>query len=378
MQEGSVEQEQFNATVPFEFRAGIPVMQVEVNGEKGWFLFDTGAPNVISKEFAARLNLQAEAKGRINDSGGNSTTGNDYISLDKFTIGGVSFLNTGGVVQDLRASDIFKCLNIDGIIGANLMRQAFWKLDYTKETISLSSHINDFALDSTYMSMPFDVKFTGTPIVDIELAELTVKKMIFDTGSNGHFSMPLVSLKALQDTIEVKTTWELGATSYGVGGKALSDTIFYAVIDTMHLGEISVPNNVVAFAEHSDNFGNEFFKNYDVILDWDSRQIYMREVSPYDNSVLETHGFGVNLTGGQMLVGSIFAGSSADGKLEIDDQIIRIDEYLFDPAPEGLICELVNSREIKFRERDSIQTTVKRGEETITFELERMKLLGEE
>jgi hypothetical protein len=65
MQEGSVEQEQFYASVPFEFRAGIPVMQVEVNGEKGWFLFDTGAPNVISKKFAARLNLQAEAKGRI-------------------------------------------------------------------------------------------------------------------------------------------------------------------------------------------------------------------------------------------------------------------------------------------------------------------------
>jgi len=101
----------------------------------------------------------------------------------------------------------------------------------------------------------------------------------------------------------------------------------------------------------------------------------MREVSPYNYTELKALGFGVDLTNGQIRVGSIFAGSQAEEKLKKDDQILRIDEYNFDPAPEGLICQLVNNRELQFTDRDSIDITVKRGEEILNLKLKQMKLL---
>jgi hypothetical protein len=375
MQEGSVEQEQFNETIPFEYRGGLCFIEVEVNGEKAMFLFDTGAPNVISEALAKKLNLKIETQGGVKDSGGNRTKGNAFVSISDISISGVHFKNTGAVVQDLSATDIFKCLEIDGIIGANLMRQAFWKLDYENETISLSSDLNDFEIDSSYAVLPFDVKMTGTPVVDITFGGVMAKKMIFDTGSNKDFSLPLSYLRESQQQASIATVWELGATSYGIGGKTLADTIFYAVIDTMRLGNLVVPNSVVAFDAHSDNFGNSFFKHYDVVLDWESRKIYMKSFIPYDNSTLRSHGYGVHLINGRLEVGSLYNGSPAEGKLEIGDRILRIDEYDFSTDAGELICELVNSRKISFKERDVIEMTVARNTGTFTVTLHRAVLL---
>lgn len=376
MQEGSVEQEQFNVTVPFEFRGGLCFINVEVNGEEAWFLFDTGAPNLVSEKLAERLNLETETEGGVRDSGGNSTKGNAFVRVEDINIGGVHFKNTGAVIQNLSSSDIFKCLEIDGVIGANLMRQAFWKLDYEEETISLSSNLDDFEVDSTYEILPFDVKMTGTPTVPISFGGVTVKNMIFDTGSNKDFSFPLRHLRQAQAKAPIATTWELGATSYGVGGKALADTIFYAVIDTMRLGELTIRNSVVAFDAHSDNFGNAFFKHYDIILDWQGRNIFMKSIAPFENSTLRSHGYGLNLINSGLEIGSIFHGSPADGKLEFGDRILKIDEFDFSSDASELICEMVNSKSLEIKERDVIEMTVERGEEVLNFQLERIKLLG--
>jgi hypothetical protein len=376
MQDGSVEQKEFLVTVPFEMRGGLCFIEVEVNGEKGLFLFDTGAPNIVSEPFAERLSLETETQGGVKDSGGNRTKGNAFVRLEDINIGGVHFMNTGAVVQNLSSSDIFDCMGIDGIIGANLMRKAFWKIDYKEETIGFSSNLDDFAVDSTYQVLPFLVNMTGTPVVDISFGGETVNGMTFDTGSNKEFSMPLKSLRAAQKSTPITTTWELGATSYGVGGKALADTIFYAVIDTMTLGELSILNSVVSFDVHSDNFGNAFLEHYDVVLNWETRQIYMKPITTYDYSALETHGYGVNLVNGNIEIGSLYNGSPADGNLEIGDRILQIDEYNFEQNP-SLICEMVNAREVDFKKRDSIEMTIKRGEETLTLTLAKMTLLGD-
>lgn len=375
MQDGSVEQEQFNVTVPFEFRAGLSFINVKVNGEEAWFLFDTGAPNIISEKLAEKLKLETKTKGGVRDSGGNRSKGNAFVQIEDIDIGGIHFKNTGAVIQNLRSSDIFKCLEIDGIIGANLMRQAFWKLDYESQTISLSSELKDFGIDSTYTVLPFDVKMTGTPIVDITFNGVTAKKMVFDTGSNKEFSLPLSYLREAQKQDTIATVWELGATSYGVGGKALSDTTFYAIIDSMELGDLVVPTSVVAFDAHSDNFGNAFFEHYDVVLDWENRKIYLRSITPYENSALSSHGYGVELINRRLEVGSIYNGSAADGKLEIGDHILQIDEYDFSGDAAELICDLVKSREIKLSERETIEIKLRRGQDTLNFQLDQIQLL---
>ena len=57
-QEGSIKQASFNAEIPFEYRLGLVIIKVELNNQTYDFVFDSGAPNVLSKELAATLGIK--------------------------------------------------------------------------------------------------------------------------------------------------------------------------------------------------------------------------------------------------------------------------------------------------------------------------------
>ncbi len=363
-------------TIPYEDKAGVMIIEATINGEKGSFLFDTGAPNVISEEFAEKLQLKTLAKSRVNDSGGNTTKGNANVRLDSVVIGGVLFENTGAVVQNLSSSDIFRCLDFDGIIGANLMKLAYWKLDFQKQEITFTSNLEDLELNAEYDSIPFTSKFTGTPMIDVKLNHVNVRNIVFDTGSNGHISVPTASLNVLSDSIPVERAYSLGATRYGVGGISQTDTTYFAIIDSISMGEIILEKKVVEFEPVADNIGMDFFKNYDIIMDWENDLIHMRKVQEYDYDDLTTFGFGVNLTNGQVLVGSIHHNSPSDGVLNPNDRILRIDEFDFEGKGSDLICEMIRSKSMRLEDRKVIEMVIDREGETKTIQLEKKVILS--
>jgi len=375
LQEGSVHEDKFLETIPFEMRIGVPIVTATVNGKKGNFLFDTGAPNVISVDFAEQLNLNERLKNKITDSGGHIVNDQSYISIDSIQLGGVNFLSTGGVVMDLKSSRIFRCLDIDGIIGANLMRQAAWKIDYEDETISFSSHIDTFQVDSTFMAIAFIQRMQGTPMVDMTVNGVEVKKMIFDTGSNKGLSMPLRILKEIRtSTPTLQEIYAEGSSSYGVGGKDKSDTIFYAAIDSLYIGNQLMKPEVISFDENSDTFGNEILENFQVVLDWKKQMIYLKPIAQQGSS-LDTFGFNIELIEGAVRVGSIYENSSASEFLQLGDTLSRLQDYQIDEMSEDEICELLVNRTLRFNSSNQISIVVKRSSGLETFELEKRRLL---
>ncbi len=370
---GEAQAESFYVTIPFEYRAGLPFVEVTVNGEKGLFLFDTGAPNVISEDFAEKLGVKTLAEAKVNDSGGNSTKGNANVKLDDVEIGGVHFYDTGAIVQNLKGSDIFNCLNFDGLIGANLMRLAFWKLDYRNQEISMASDLSQFGDMTGYTKLPFKPKFTGTPVVSIELNDQTISDLTFDTGSNGHTSFPVSSLKKFSS--ELESIYSVGATSYGVGGRAQSDTTFYIVMDSIRFGEIGMKNKIVEFEEHANNIGSDFLRYFDFIMDWEAKVIYLKKHSEYEYEHIESIGFGVNLEGGKVLVGYIYEGSASEESLQMGDEILRIGENDFENADPNLICELLKERKLVWEDSDRVELLIRRNGEKISLSLDKKKLL---
>ncbi len=373
MTAGESQKEPFHVTIPFEYKAGLPFVQVTVNGVKGNFLFDTGAPNVISEELAEKLGVKSLAEAKVNDSGGNSTRGNANVKLDNVEIGGVHFYNTGAIVQNLSGSDIFKCLKFDGVIGANLMRTAFWKIDYQNGEISIASDLN--LLDSLdgYTTLTFKQKFTGTPEISIQVNGQTISDLTFDTGSNGHISMPLSKMSDFGDQLE--STYSIGATSYGVGGRTQSDTTYYVMTDSITFGEEFFERKIVEFEAHADNIGNEFLQNFDVIMDWQSKQFYLKKRKEYDHERIESIGLGVNLQSGKVFVGYIYKGSDADGKLQLDDEILRLGDNVFEDVSPETICQLLIDRDLVVEDQNQVEIEIKRNGERITFQLDKKKLL---
>ena len=46
--------------IPFEYRLGLPIINVTINGESYDFLFDTGASNIISQELSKKINAKTK------------------------------------------------------------------------------------------------------------------------------------------------------------------------------------------------------------------------------------------------------------------------------------------------------------------------------
>ena len=376
MKSGKTEQKEFFITTPFEFRAGLPILEVQVNSLKGNFLFDTGAPNVISLEFAKKLHLKTKAKGNVEDSGGNSVSDQKIVSLPNVKIGSANFLNTGAIIQDLNSSDVMECIKLDGIIGANLMKEAFWEIDYKNQTLTLTNDISKLKISNDYEVLKFKAKISSTPLINLSVNGIEIKNITFDTGSNGQITLPKKFYHQLKKKdVMLNSTFIKGSTTYGANGIAKSDTTYFAKSKNFRIGDISLNNKIIQFREHSDIVGTGFLKNFNIILDWKNNQIYLKKIKNYDYNLIKDFGFRTNLKDNKLFVGALFNNSDSNGKLELGDEILEINKTDFKSFSKSDFCELINERNWEYEKGEKIKIKVKRGKEILRYEISKLELL---
>jgi len=137
---GRLKQSEFNEKIAFNFETGVPIIEVSIAGKSYHFLLDTGAPTAISPTLAQTLNLSPATSSKSSDSQGYKKK-ETVVVIPEIKIGKLVFENTGALVIDMRSVFQMKCLNVDGIIGANQMANAIWQLDYANKLISISDNM---------------------------------------------------------------------------------------------------------------------------------------------------------------------------------------------------------------------------------------------
>ena len=305
MKKGEVAQTNFLSEFTYEERMGLIIIEASVNGQSFNFLLDTGAPNVLSTEVATALNLKAKLNRNTGDSQGKKNS-LEYVLLDKVTIGGIDFLNTGAAVADLKQSNEIACLEIDGIIGANLMRQALWQIDYKNKQIRISNTLDSLEIiDGQEVS--FTPQLTGTPKIDITLGNALVENITVDSGSNQGFSF---SKKSYEDVLANDSSLHVlkafGNSTSGLYGAGENDTTYLLVSPTAKIGDLLVQNQLVAFQENGAvTLGNEFFENYVVTYDWNQNKITFSSAQEFDNSTYDSFGFKYFFRDGKLIVNEI-------------------------------------------------------------------------
>ncbi len=343
MNKGSVAKEEFSVSVPFEYRMGLMIIDVTVNGKKCKFLVDTGAPNLVSKELAAELQLETKVTQEAGDSQGGK--GNlDFVVLDSVSIGGLEFLNTGAAVADLKQSKEIACLGIDGFIGANLMKQAIWEIDYDKQVFTIVSSREKLAIPNEgVILLPFKPATSGTPKVTLHYNNTEVGNVTFDTGANGDFSSNNDRLKALKkDTIPVKTRIGFGRNASGLYGNNSSDTITFAQTD-IGIGNATFPDQVVRFqATQATLMGNEFLKNFRVIIDWGEREILLLQNKQPITDKKDGFGLAPVRSNDRLTVGFVVLGSDAGQQgIQVGDTIAKINDTEYLPLMDENWCDLL-------------------------------------
>lgn len=367
---GEIEQDNFKVVIPFEYRFGLVFLKVNIEGSDYNFLFDTGAPNLLSKKLAEKLNLKLKKSGEIEDSQGKSSKLN-ILNIDKISIGRIDFLNTGALTSDLSAPNDISCLNMDGIIGANLMKKAIWEIDYESREITITNSIDSLEIPSDSKKIHFDQSLQGSPYIDLKINGKLIKDILIDLGSNGDFEFSNKILRKLQRQESFpRTTFAYGSKSSGLYGRGSNDTIRFAMVSNITLGEQTLNRQILKFSENDPKIGTNFFKNYRVILNWDSEELIMIKINEYDNTKKKIIGFKPIIEGDKIFIGYIHNKSSADNAgLKLGDQIIEVNGKDYTTVCWDCWCEI---RENGFEsELDSISITVLRGEQKLVFDLKR-------
>jgi len=347
---------EFNGSIEYQTVFNLIIVPVTINGETYRFLFDTGAPMVISKELQEKLQLKPITSGRVGDSQGNHQN-LEYVELPTMQLGGVGFTNSVAITADLKLSPEIGCLNIDGILGANLMRLAFWKIDFENAQLVFSSNKQNLNLpkDSAII-LPFLTKATFTPVVNLTLNKKEIKNATFDTGYAGYFSL---SSKYLEGSDSVLNT------SYGYGSSGLYgsnfDTVFYAN-STLQVSSFQ-QKAIVNYDKGKTKklLGIEFMSQFVLVMDWELNQMefYLATAETIDNT---TYGFSPKWLDGKLIIGTLHKGSAPEvNGLQIGDEIKSLNHWDFSDPDINTYCEMLIS--LKSKDVKNITLVLKDGRE---------------
>jgi hypothetical protein len=372
MVSGEIEQEDFNVKVPFEYTLGLISLKVNIAGEEYHFFLDTGAPNVISKELAKKLKLRNDIEKIIGDNQGNySKLG--FSKIDKLSIGDLHFLNTGTAIADLKFLQEATCLKIDGIIGSNLMKKAIWKFDYQNQTITITNSREKLNISELASKIPFTTNIYGTPLIDIQLNSTLEENVSVDLGSAHNLELSKKTFDSLTKSHPtLSKTFSFGNAAAGLYGNGKADSTYYVKTPNISFGDISLENTVVGFRKNIiSTLGTNFFKNYELIIDWFTKEIFLVNKSNYDYSTLANFGFAYSIQDGQLMVTEIYENMQ---DLELGDQILEINQFRYEQLTSEQWCEIFENGLIDDKLQE-ISITILRDNKELQYTLKRTNLL---
>lgn len=362
--------------VPFTIESGLIIIPVEI-GEKTYrFLLDTGAPNVVSTELSEKLNFKKKRSIKTIDSQGNSSV-LDYVKVSKINIKNAIFLNTTAAVADLRQADAIACLNIDGIIGANLMRKAHWQIDCQQKVLRIITNSERLNIPKESYAIPFIADVTGTPIVHLKVGQIDVKKLKVDTGSVGFLSTDIGIYNGMKEKDYILAERSsYGVSSVGLFGTSEKDTIKQVLLKDFSMGNLCIMNQTIDLKQgKSSLLGMSFLRNYTITLDWKSSTLFLTPLGNFYNSFAETFGISMFKEGDKMVVSLITEGSDAQKSgIEIGDTVLRVNDVDVTHTTLEEYCKVIKL--VRVKEVEKIQVVIEKSGQKNEYFLNKMPILS--
>lgn len=262
--------------INYHNKLNILIIPVEINGKTYQFMFDTGAPNVISPEVAEAIQSSKKTNRSVSDSG-NKKENLDFIVIPEIKIAGAIFRETGAAVASFNNGNLLSCFQVDGIIGANLMRNCYVQVDYLSQKIRFAKEWTDLKLEDGF-EVPFTHHLQATPLVRLKVGELTIDQMTVDTGFNGFINLSKSDYKQAKIT---QPGYDIvGNTSEGLFGATAPDTT-----KKIWMGDYTLDTTALALAgslsfesKNKRLIGNEFLSNFITTYDWKRKKIHFAPV----------------------------------------------------------------------------------------------------
>lgn len=379
----TINDENFSSTIQFQrLSSGHIVVPVVIKHKEYSFLVDTGTPNIISKELAETLKLEHVSHKKYMDSQDN-TLELSLAEIDQIKIGNIAFNKNATIIHDFEKSPpTIRCLDIAGVIGANLMKRAIWQFDFERNEIVISDS-KKYTKDNNTNILKFGTGYSGTPIVKVDINGMSDGKAYIDFGAKGFYKSSKRTFKKLcKESVKdlCKTTSGYGSMASGAFGYEEPDSSYLALVHEFSIGskdKAKLTDQLITLSNHSDKLiGLEFFENYLTTINWKDKELALTKTkSAYDHkiSTYNSFGFKVVYQDKKLYIGFIYENSPASKSgLEIGDQITKINQFDFDQSTEDQFCTFQNSNILDTE--DQLTLSITRNGKVIDFHLKQEDL----
>lgn len=363
----SVKAEPFVRTIDIRIEQKLMFTDVTIDGEVYNFLIDTGAPFVLSPELAEKLNFKTSYSTVIGSS--NSKRGSAQIGTmkRKVEVGGLKFSNFKAMVLDYNANtEVIRCLDFDGIIGANFMNGAIWQIDYDNEKIVITNRLRELEgiKDAWYVKME-KRGFNKSPYIPVKVNRGDFGMALFDSGFAGFFDLSYQSYARAVRSGSVDERIRIlegrGVMSEGAFG-AVDTTGYFMEVPQLIVGREKVIEPVFVMG-HTKNtkVGAEYLKGRLVTLDFPRKRFYVKEKKdkyiPVDR---QSFLFAAVPDAGVFKVASVYGKLLESQELKIGDELVTINGKVLTEMEK---CEALIYIRNQLSREGSIEIESRRGTE---------------
>ncbi|WP_160616959.1 aspartyl protease family protein [Pseudoblastomonas halimionae] len=317
-------------TVPLVPHMGKYAIQASVNGVERSFVFDTGAPTMISQELAEQLDLKVIGENTGRDANGKEFTTRIAL-VDQLRIGGLTFSDIPVLIADFKISDPNGCFIGAGVIGSNIFPGSVWHIDGEQNVLQIAAEAHDIpGLQRASADIETDLHIDGypyAPVFDYAFGSFE-DRALFDTGNSDTIILfdRVTGDKRVQQAIVAGSRTE-GRGSHGVSAAGIGATtdLLRFELDGMNLGSALPRLSATTRNAPPSLIGLGILNRYHVTLDYSADRMMLHERDrPAATSVYP--GYGLMMRQGAVKVVQLFEGSVAErAGLRLGDEVVAID-----------------------------------------------------
>lgn len=372
--------------VPFELLANAMVLSLQVNG-KGPYLFeiDTGASDsTFASEVVGEMGFKPQDEMDMGGMGAGSSykMGKIHEKVEFALPGGLKFHTPGTTTGPMASLWPLMGRRIYGDIGYDVLKNLVVQFDYEKHVVTFLSPRtykysgNGKTLEATLL-MENIPQIAGTFTVP-GMAPISAKFTI-DTGAGGTvLTTPLVAtnhlLEHVRPTLPVYSQAAVGSATHAVLGRIESVSPGPYQVQQPLVGLSQDKEGAFAMDEVGVLLGGNILKRFTVTIDYPHRTVTLEPNShfadpfPADASGLQLKAEGSDFRS-FVVAGVVPNSPAANAGLRTGDVITSFD---VEPAKKYALWEL---QELLTNSGHVVRLTVKRGDQSITHDLQLRSLL---
>ena len=363
---GKAQQTGFYQEIPYETINHKIIIPAEVEGIKGKYLLDTGAPVCLTYTRMKKGPEKESVAQRVKDAH-NKEIIYRSVRLQSVKVGNTEFGEIPALVFD--EGNPLEYFGIDGIIGSNLFPDIVVRIDPRRKILILASDTSRMGLDSRYATdMVRDEQ--NIPYIMIGLSPELREQVMFDTGSSSFYEMnePIYHKIAGAKGIVTQSKGN-GMLAMGIGGMEKKSDKYRVRIDTMSVGCAQFINVItVTMNAFSSRIGNALLSYGSVALDFPGNKFYFipDDTVPADLNY-KSWNVEVIASGDSLMAGVVW--QSMAGQLEGGEKVIAINGKRYDKIAPG---KALTTSRLRIEGEEAVITVIDREgrEKTLTIRKE--------